>query len=425
MTTAQSERFTESGTHMFPPALVPVLRDRATPKCASLNEVNDVVLSHVLTTIFWAGLETYEGVHNATGVVFLGRSLADFIIPEGVGSGVASLYQWKVLRFNSPRPFTVPELVKLAVAGTDHWIYSAVNVLADGSLAITGLAREGFTVDPDPFVKIIAPRPGCLSIRSGPDLLLGYERGAILTGGEDLVFSAGPVRRALEATARAAGLSDDVVPDYVNAVRSLVREMASHAKGGILIISLEEHPQISGTATYGMALDSSLASLLQLARRLGRNDRPSRTRPLDPKATGPSNSHAPPEHFAFRGLLRNAFLTEAERVIEEIGALTAIDGAILLSRELALVAFGVILPLGHPTAVEEATDAEGSRSRLIDLGNRGTRHRAAATYAAEHPGSVVFVASEDGYVSCMFRDLPHEHALLWRLGPSRGAHSVI
>ena len=36
----------------------------------------------------------------------------------------------------------------------------------------------------------------------------------------------------------------------------------------------------------------------------------------------------------FGHLLRNALLTEVERVIEEFGALTAIDGAILLNRDL-------------------------------------------------------------------------------------------
>jgi hypothetical protein len=69
----------------------------------------------------------------------------------------------------------------------------------------------------------------------------------------------------------------------------------------------------------------------------------------------------------------------------------------------ALTAFGVILPVGRPTAVAEAVDVEGLRERIIDLGSRGTRHRAGINYAARHPGSVVFVASEEGQVSCLFR----------------------
>jgi hypothetical protein len=369
--------------------------------------VADDVLVQLLTTIFWAGLETYEGERNPIGVAFLGTSPVDVITPDEAGADAPLLYQWKIQHFESARPFAIGELVKLAVAGADRRIYSAVNVLADGGLAITGLAREGFNVVPDPFVKIVASRPGCLSIRSGRDLLLEYERGAILTGGEDVVFNAGPVRHALEDTAHAANLDDDAIPEYVDAVRSLVREMAAHGRGGILIVSTEEHPAVAESAVYRMAGDSSVASLLRLARHLSRPKRGDR--PARPEGGG---------EVAFGGLLRNAFLTEAERLTEELGALTAIDGAILLNRDLALVAFGVMLPLGRATTLAEAKDAEGLRFRIVDLGSRGTRHHAAANYAAAHPGSVVFVASEDGHVSCMFRDASREHTLLWQLGPA-------
>jgi hypothetical protein len=230
----------------------------------------------------------------------------------------------------------------------------------------------------------------------------------LLTGGEDVVFFAGPVCRALEATARAAGLEDDVVPDYIDAVRSLVREMAAHGRGGILVIGFDEHPHVSPAATYKMAPDSSLASLLSLARRIGRAKRG------NPQAGDGAGA-------GFGSLLRNAFLIEAERVTEELGALTAIDGAVLLNRDLALVAFGAVLPVGPVTTLAQPMDAEAARVRMVDLGTRGTRHRAGATYAADHPGSVVFVASEDGLISCMFRDHRQQHTLLWRLGPEAHA----
>jgi len=389
---------------VFPPALVPLLRGRVTARAGSLVAVADHVLVELLTTVFWAGLETHEGERHPIGVAFLGTSGVDVVTSDVAGSDAPFLYQWKVQHFKSPRPFDVGELVKLAVAGADRRIYSAVNVLPDGSLVIAGLAREGVSVVSDPFVKIITFRPGCLSVRSGRDSLLEYERGAILTGGDDMLFTAGLVRRALEEAAHAADLDDDAIPDYVDAVRSLVREMAAHGRGGILIVSTEEWPEVAETATYRVAVDSSVASLLRLARRLG-----------GAKTKGESPQTA---DVAFGGLLRNAFLTEAERLTEELGALTGIDGAILLNRPLALVAFGVMLPLGRPMPIAEATDAEGLSARVVDLGSRGTRHHAGATYAAEHPGSVVFVASEDGHVSCMFRDALRERTLLWRLGPA-------
>src|SRR5262245_35309100 len=149
-------------------------------------------------------METYEGERAPIGVAFLGTSPVDFVIPEGVATGTP-LYQWKILRFDPPRPFNIPELVKLSLAAGDRRMYSSVNAGHDCSLVIAGLAREGFNVDPDPFVTIVTVRPGCLAVRSGKDLLLAYERGNILTGGEDVVFSAGPVRRALEGMAGVEG----------------------------------------------------------------------------------------------------------------------------------------------------------------------------------------------------------------------------
>jgi hypothetical protein len=185
--------------------------------------------------------------------------------------------------------------------------------------------------------------------------------------------------------------------------------MAAHGRGGILVISPEKDPRVGGSATYEMVHDSSLTSLLRLAHRINRNKRANESR--EGAASGGVN-------VSFGQLLHNAFLTEAERIIEEVSALTGIDGAILLNRDLAMVAFGVILPVGNPPAVLAAPDAEGLHYQTIDLGSRGTRHRASATYAAEHPGSVVFVASEDGQVSCLFRDSPTGHMLLWRLRPT-------
>ena len=404
MSTGRSALMSAIVPHVFPPALVPVLRERCGSKTGCLNDVGDDVLGELLTTVFFAGLETYEGEHNGVGVAFLGTNPVDFVIPQGLAAGTAPLYQWKVQRFTRPRPFTIPELVKLAVAGGEGSIYSAVHLAGRGRLVIGGLAREGFDAEPDPFVKIVAHRPGSLSVRNGRDLVLRYERGAILTGGEDVVFSAGPVRRAFEAIARAAGFEDHVVSDYVEAVRALVREMASHGHGGILIVSDEEQPHVARATPYRMALDSSLASLVRMARRI-------------PARRGGGGTNGAADEQTFGHLLRNAFMTEAERVTQELGALTAIDGATFLNRELALVAFGVILPVGRVAFVIDA-DAPLGDVRPVDFGSRGTRHRASSIYAAEHPGSVVFVASEDGQVSCMFRESGSKPVRLWRVGPA-------
>jgi hypothetical protein len=354
--------------------------------------VSDDDLVQLFTTIFFAGLETHEGEHNPIGVAFLGHSPADFVTSE-LSKGMPPLYQWKILRFASPRPFVSRELVKLAVAGADSRLYSAVGVLDNGRLAIIGLAREGIHSGIDPFMRIVASRPGCLSVRNGRDLDIEYERGIVVTLSDEAVFAAGPVHRALATIARSAGMDEEVIEPYLDAIAVLVREIVAHSHGGILVISPDEHPSIAESAPYRIGLDFSLGALLRLAWRI--REKPGRE---------------------FAALLRGAFLTEAERITEELGRLTAIDGAVLLNRSLALVAFGVILPVRQQIAVVEATPTDGEGGpRYVDLGSRGTRHRAAATYAEDHPGSVVFVASEDGQVSCLLREHDDAPVRLWRL----------
>ena len=409
-------------TLVFPPVLARVARERLTPMSACLSGVSDGELVRLLTTVFFAGLETYEGDHHPIGVTFVGRSASDFVMTDPVADALVPLYRWKILRFASPRLFAPRELAKLAVASVDRRMYSAVGVLEDGTLAILGLAREGVNTGPDPFVKIVTSRPGCLSIRSGRELVIEYERGAILAVTDDQVFAAdGSIHGALTAIARSGGVEDHVIPHYLDAVVFLVREMIAHGRGGILVVSNEAYPVVAESAPYAMVLDSSVASLLRLAWRLGASlpERAGEARPQRPGDDRHRDVPAAPPGTAFGQLLRSAFLTEAERVGEEFGRLTAVDGAVVLNRDLALTAFGVILPVGRSVPVEERH--EGGPAIPVAFDSRGTRHRAAATYAAEHPGSVVFVASEDGQVSCLLREETTTAVRLWHLDADTAA----
>jgi hypothetical protein len=289
------------------------------------------------------------------------------------------------------RPFAVSELVKLAVANARDRIFVAVAFVEKDRLAIAGLARSGLASDADPFLEIVAPNPGSLTISSGHSLLLDYERGAIITGGTDTLRAGTSVRRALEAAARAADVEPDSLHDYLRVVEALIVELARHGRGGILVISSDDSPRIATTASYRMRGDSSIVAMLRLSHRIRGTDSAS-----------------------YGALLRSAFLAEIEHMIEEFGALTAIDGATVLTCGLALVAFGVVLPVGPGPAVELVADAANGHE--VDLGTRGTRHRASATYAGDHPGSIVFVASEDGQLRCMLREPGADRVEVWQLG---------
>lgn len=386
--------------HLFPPALVPVLRKRIGEDHACCAEVNDEILAELLTVIFFAGFETEEGEHYPIRVVFAGKSHEEWVAPgESAGAG-GPIYRWSTMRFDQPRRFTVPELVRLAVVTTSDRMYTKVR-LEKGELEITGLAREGFNYEGDPFIKVIAAKPGTLSIRSGHDRILDYERGGIMSGGEDVVFSAGPVRRALEGFAREEALRGEAEMDYLDMIRSIVREMSGHGRGGILVVGPEEQLALDELAGYKTEPEVSLAAILRQLHGYG------------PRQRGGGFRAA----VSLGEVLRGAFLSEGERTVEELGMLTATDGATVLDRSLALLGFGVVLPVTAPGFVMEARDAEGRIVRPFDLGTRGTRHRAAATYARAHPGVVVFVASQDGEIACLYRDPSWEQVIAWRFGP--------
>jgi DNA integrity scanning protein DisA with diadenylate cyclase activity len=120
-------------------------------------------------------------------------------------------------------------------------------------------------------------------------------------------------------------------------------------------------------------------------------------------------SARPGEHSLDHETLRS----EIQRTIGEIGAMTALDGATILDRQLGLCGFGVVLPVRADVSVLEVVDAAGTVRRPFFLEQYGARHRAAASYAATHTGSLVFIASVSGDIGCMLSEEPSQ-VLLWR-----------
>lgn len=409
---------------LFPPTLVPILRERLGDAPQSLTGVSDELLVDLLCAVFFAGLQTHEGTYYPVRVAFAGRITADVLLPEGEAPDATPMliYRWSTLRFDPNRAFCVPELANLGVVTRSERTYTKVELCGD-ELRIAGLTREGRNPGRDPYLKVLSPRPGVLSIRSGTEHILDYEHGTIAARASDAVFAPGLVRSALTVSASNAGLGDAAVGDYLVAVRSLVREMAGHGGGGILVISAEAAPEVPTRASYRTHNDSALAQLLHYldgaagARRAaGPISSPGRG-PVSRRDPGPGPPSSPgPGALQLRGVLRRAFVDEADRWISEFGGFTAMDGATILDCGLGLRGFGVVLPVARDVEVLEASDAQATVVRPFDLSTRGTRHRAGVTYARKFPGSVVFVASHDGPVSCLLARESDDKVLLWRLG---------
>jgi CheY-like chemotaxis protein len=384
---------------VFPPSLVPMLRERLDGESPSAASVDDEVLAELLTVAFFAGLETEEGERNPIRLVLTGAASID--AEPTAECAAAPLCRWSPLRFRTGRPFSVVEIVKLAAATRSERVFTEVRCV-DGRLTVTGLAREGVNLEGDPYLKVIVTKPGGLSVRSGRRHLLEYEQGRVQSVEGDGVFSRGPVRRALERSALEAGVEPGALHAYLDTVRALVAELSAHGSGGILVFSADEVPVLPSGSPYLTYPDVSLVAILRRIRTCQR-------RGSAPEIEGPDG---------IDDVLQSTFVAELERTIEEFGALSSLDGATVLDRSLTLAGFGVVLPIrsarNEALVVVEARDMEATDVRPFDLGTRGTRHRAAATYAMSHPGAVVFVASRDGPLGCFYRGPASRHVALWR-----------
>ncbi len=384
--------------HLFPPALVAILRARLGARQPSLEGVDDIILTELLSVVFFAGLDTEEGMRNPVRVIFTGG-----VEPPMTGTEdpvTAPLQRWSSLGFDLPRPCSIDALVKLAVAHVSPPFFTEVQC-RDGRLMIVGLARERVNLEGDSAIKIVAPRPGDLSVRIGKVNVLDYERGRVNASRGGDVFSHGIVRRQLDRAAFAAGVPASAMRPYLDVVRGMVVKLCEHGRGGILAVGCEEAVELRGESDYGTSGAASPVSLI-----------------LSLQASELQASELESEAPHGDPLSRGAVMADIARLTNEVGALSALDGATLVTGSLRLAGFGVVMPIDDGRGVVEARDPDATIVRPFDLGTRGTRHRAAAAYARSHPTSVVFVGSADGHLGCFCGDPYSERVILWRFRPA-------
>jgi hypothetical protein len=108
-----------------------------------------------------------------------------------------------------------------------------------------------------------------------------------------------------------------------------------------------------------------------------------------------------------------------------IAGLSAVDGCVVLTRNLDLLGFGGVIGLGEcdakvigsPRKLKNAqTGAVYEDSEIASLG-LGTRHRSAFRFCKVHPNAFVFVISQDGDLRVLFSDdefvYGFEHLYAW------------
>lgn len=370
------------GGATFPPDLVPVLRKRLPNHPAILSLGHDA-LAEILTRVFFASLQTEEREHQAIRVALIGKEHdVDF---------QQALRGWKHLAFERHVSCTTRHLLRLSRAARAERLFLTVALSETEGLVVTGLAREVFGVEEGAILKVRAPEPGSLEVWLGGRRMLEYVQGYVQAVPEDVLLSAGRVRAGLLVLAAAARAPRG----YVECVASIVRYLADHPHGGIVVLSADDDPSIPANASFALRSDAHLWNALQ-------------------ELANTSERAADTDEEASRSVLREALRAEIDRTVSDIGCMTALDGATILDRRLGVRGFGVVLPVSPDIKVMEVMDAAGRVQRPFPLEQYGARHRAAASHAAAHPGSLVFIASASGDIGCMLREHDVPTVMLWR-----------
>lgn len=361
----------QSAGLIYPPRLARSLFTLL-PEQPLLLALGESVLAELLSTLFFASLQTEEGEHQVIRVVVTGLA------------GPRALDASGQLTFCAPCACTSRHLLRLARGARSERISIAV-ASVDGVLSIVGLARDRFGADESALIRIVALQPGQIEVWIAGDRIFEYAHGCVRRPPEDVLLAAGPVRHRLLAFAA----QSDAPDGYIESIASVLRHLANHPHGGILVLSRDIAPTMPVDASFALQTEHHLWDLLQAMKsvkaRAGERD-------ID--------------HETLR--------SEIQRTIGEIGDMTALDGATILDRRLGLCGFGVVLAVRADVSVVEVVDAAGTVRQPFSLDLYGARHRAAASYAATHPGSLVFIASVSGDVGCMLHEEHEEQVLLWR-----------
>lgn len=397
-------------------------------------------LEQIVSTVFFAGMGREESqlahvriAYHHAGIDGL-RGVRDY---QHVGGGHYRASAWEILRIENRRSvtdFSVPSLIKIAPAA--NLPRSAVVVGArNRRLKIQGVARriefDEFSVDREEEVLVVhAPEPGHVVIFNKGEEVFRYESGTRINPRRrvqlrSLLFEKASVcRRALAAMnadllaqLRTTWFTSDKTSYVAEVVHDLVEKMVSTKHGGIIAmlpVDAGSGPGVGIGATGKYRFHPEDSTLL--AKRL-QDSLDARSHLANLSSFAGSNQ---PDAVAV-DLAQNEERRSEDALavlIESIARFTVVDNALLMGPNLRVICAGypIVTPRGKAPQVREATNVQGTPGDRYVMGQHGSRHRAAASFASLHPRGLVFVASQDGHLRCFSRlEEADKMVLVWRI----------
>jgi hypothetical protein len=306
-----------------------------------------------------------------------------FLSPEG-----ARALRHGVFCFRNPLPLESAALAKAAMATDASRTALGVQPSSTGEPEIWGMLHHGdrsfgLSLEHDPtYLSVRVLRAGTFTVHFEERLVLLFCR-------DHARFFDRPVD--LLATLRdRSGVSAAAANDLVR----LAQRMLAHGHGGTILVARPGSTGEGLTLHHAFSVDAGEHTLLKEA--LAQHE--------DSLSTGPSG----PEPNATRPLPNKDPESEHDEALDFVARLTAVDGAVVVRDDLALLGFGATIatPEDGPPDVVHVEDPTGPGDVKLTPINEvgGSRHRSAACYCArQRDAALAFVASQDGDLSVFIR----------------------
>ncbi len=349
------------------------------------------VLGRLVHAAFYASLCQEEGRWATGALLYAGER------PTLVDSG------WDVQSLSADLSLTPATIAKLSPAVEPGKSFLLVAGHA-AALKIIGIglwpreARRYMDVRKEPPFAVTFSAPGRLLLSTGSLEEVRYERGVVLPetpallGEED---PKGPWPPALDQI-RHAVLGDDF-PGWLTdgAVHQLRLAMAEQKAGGILAICGDDDDLFRCTnhARYRLDPPVEFGPLVRREHEAQRASWETRRR-----LNGDTSNVDPRSLLDVLGAEANAGRA-VESAIGHVARLSAMDGAVLLSSNLRVVAVGEKLKVDMtkpPPAIVEADQGPIDTWQPYRLEEHGTRHKSTALWVAEDGQRSAIIVSQDG-----------------------------
>jgi hypothetical protein len=323
-------------------------------------------------------------------------------------SGVETLVQgdrpWMVTQWQ-PKALTPENLRKMSAASAPGEGY-LIAALLDGHPVISGLAippRSPIWALREDFVLITGLDPGEIIVELGRRESLRYVGGKIIATPPPPFWRHEEDFRSFHAI-RNAVLGGKNAIQVDDLLYRMAHAVAQNGHGGLLAICADAEdgrtllvgdtvalrPPLPLGATFRQAYEASEQATNLLNQR------------LDGSGVSRVEDSQPTDEEKHATRLHQRRTAEIEQLLGQLGRLSALDGALLVSPEMDLLAFGCKLNLSDDPPLLKKVVEYPLKTEPYNLGSHGTRHKAAASFASQKPGRIAICASQDGPVSVFF-----------------------